>query len=231
MVYIKYIRPNPDLTHQQHLIRSTTSQLLRSTRLLSQTGWVYHLHGRCFQGVHLSRSPVPSVCWRQAALLITLVYDVLTSCATLQICILEIDDWHSCRLQLNETNEKLIWFGTMKMLGKVPESELNLTVSSNTIQPVTSVHNPGIPLDTELSMKTQLCHLRQIRHLVGQEVTAQLVSMFILSQLEYCNSLLAGLRDVPLNHCAACSECSSSICSHPTPAWSRNSSTAEVAPV
>ena len=34
---------------------------------------------------------------------------------------------------------------------------------------------------------------RQIRRLVGLEVTAQLVSAFILSRLDYCNSVLAGL--------------------------------------
>jgi len=39
----------------------------------------------------------------------------------------------------------------------------------------------------------QLRRLRQIRLLVGLEVTAQLVSAFILSRLDYCNSVLAGL--------------------------------------
>jgi len=39
----------------------------------------------------------------------------------------------------------------------------------------------------------QVRRLRQIRHLVGLEVTAQLVSVFILSRLDYCNSVLAGL--------------------------------------
>jgi len=39
----------------------------------------------------------------------------------------------------------------------------------------------------------QLRRLRQITRLVGQEVAAQLVSAFILSRLDYCNSVLAGL--------------------------------------
>ena len=33
----------------------------------------------------------------------------------------------------------------------------------------------------------------QVRHPVGREVTARLVSAFVLSRLDYCNSLLAGL--------------------------------------
>ena len=67
-----------------------------------------------------------------------------------------------------------------------------------------SVRDLGVQLDTELSMKThvskvassclyQLRRLRQIRRLVGQEVAAQLVSVFILFRLDYCNSVLAGL--------------------------------------
>jgi len=36
-------------------------------------------------------------------------------------------------------------------------------------------------------------HLRQIRRVVGEDVTSQLISVFVLSRLDYCNSLLAGL--------------------------------------
>ena len=39
----------------------------------------------------------------------------------------------------------------------------------------------------------QLRRLRQIRSIVGKEVTSQLISAFMLTRLDYCNSLLAGL--------------------------------------
>jgi len=39
----------------------------------------------------------------------------------------------------------------------------------------------------------QLQRLRQLRCLLGPEVTAQLVSAFIMSRVDYCNSVLAGL--------------------------------------
>jgi len=38
-----------------------------------------------------------------------------------------------------------------------------------------------------------LRRLKQIRRLVGKNVTAQLISAFIFSRLDYCNALLAGL--------------------------------------
>ena len=117
----------------------------------------------------------------------------------------DVGDWCSSRrLQLNEIKTQLIWFGAKYILGKVPESELSLTVGSATIQPLRSVRDLGVQLDAELSMKEhvskvasscfyQLRRLPQMRRLVGQEVTAQLVSAFILSRLDYCNSVLAGL--------------------------------------
>ena len=83
--------------------------------------------------------------------------DVPTARATLQSCITDVGDWCSSRrLQLNETKTELIWFGSKKSLGKVPESELNLTVGSNIIQPVKSVLDLGVQLDTELLMKTHV---------------------------------------------------------------------------
>ena len=59
-------------------------------------------------------------------------------------------------------------------------------------------------LDRALSMKQHvtkvasscfyhLRRLKQISRLVGKEVTAQLASAFILSRLDYCNALSAGL--------------------------------------
>ena len=65
-------------------------------------------------------------------------------------------------------------------------------------------------IDHELSMKQhavkvagacfhQLRHLRQIRRRVGREVTTRLVLALVLSRLDYCNSLLAGLPASTVN--------------------------------
>jgi len=59
-------------------------------------------------------------------------------------------------------------------------------------------------MDAELAMKPhiarvtsswfyQLRRLKHVRHSIGQELTAQLVYAFVLSRLDYCNSVLAGL--------------------------------------
>jgi len=66
------------------------------------------------------------------------------------------------------------------------------------------VRDLGVYMDSELTMKEHVAkiaaacfyhirRLRQVRHRVGQEVTQQLVLALIMSRLDYCNSVLAGL--------------------------------------
>src|SRR5664279_4631288 len=82
--------------------------------------------------------------------------------------------------------------------------DLTLTVGDDVITPVTVVHDLGVYLDAELTMKQHvnrtasscfihISRLHQIRRSAGPEVTKKLVSAFILSRLDYCNAALAGL--------------------------------------
>jgi len=62
----------------------------------------------------------------------------------------------------------------------------------------------GVLLDSEMSMQRhiskvasvcfyQLRRLRQIRNYVNQSVMAQLVTSLVITRVDYCNSILAGL--------------------------------------
>jgi len=97
----------------------------------------------------------------------------------------------------------LIWLGTRHLLKKATENDLTLHLDSGPVHPVSIIHDLGVTLDCELSMKQHvtkvasscfyhLRRLKQIRRLLGKEVTAT-CSAFILSRLDYCNVLLAGL--------------------------------------
>jgi len=79
-----------------------------------------------------------------------------------------------------------------------------LDTGSAVIHPVKSVRDLVVHLDSELMMKTlilkvvsscyhQFRRICQVRQLVGQDVAQQLVSAFILSLLDYGNSLLSRL--------------------------------------
>jgi len=135
------------------------------------------------------------------------VEDVSLARRVLQDGISDVTNWCSSRrLQLNASKTELIWFGSRFSLKKLTEDDLTLQFDSGSIHPVSIVRDLGVGLmlDCELSMKQHvtkeasscfyhLRRLKQISRLVGKEVTAQLVSAFILSLLDYCNVLLAGL--------------------------------------
>ena len=85
------------------------------------------------------------------------------------------------------------------MLEKLNDSDLTLDTGTTVIRPLKPVRDLGVHLASELTMKThiskvvsycyhQLRRIRQVRRLVGQDVAQQLVSAFILSRLDYCNS-------------------------------------------
>ena len=71
------------------------------------------------------------------------------------------------------------------------------------------VRDLGVILDCELTMQrhvnkvTSACfshirRLKQIRRLLGPEATAIVISAFVLSRLDYCNAVLAGLLKVTI---------------------------------
>jgi len=97
-----------------------------------------------------------------------------------------------------------MWFGSSAALKNLSNSDMTLHSRTDTIQPVTTVRDLGVHLDSQLCMQThiskttQTCffylrRLRQVRRLLGRDVTANLVCAFVLSRLDYGNALLAGL--------------------------------------
>jgi hypothetical protein len=101
-----------------------------------------------------------------------------------------------------ENGANMVWFTTAFCWNSVRRSHAQYRVRHN--PPVSVVRDLGVLLDSELSMKLhipkvasccfyQLRRLYQLNRLVGREVTTQLVVSLILSRLDYCNSLLAGL--------------------------------------
>ena len=97
-----------------------------------------------------------------------------------------------------------MWFGTSNSLKKLSGTDLCLRIETDAISPTKLVRDLCVILDNVLSMTThvnkisgvcfsQLRRLKKIRRFLGSDITARLVSTYIISRLDYCNSVLAGL--------------------------------------
>jgi Reverse transcriptase (RNA-dependent DNA polymerase)/Endonuclease-reverse transcriptase len=120
-------------------------------------------------------------------------------------CMCLVNDWcASKRLQLNTLKTEVMWYGSATNLGKLSSSSKLIQIGSDILHPCDQVRDLGVYFDEELNMKAHIrrvagaCYyhlrrLRALRGLLGEEVTARLVSAFVLSRLDYCNAILTGL--------------------------------------
>ena len=104
----------------------------------------------------------------------------------LHVCTDDVRCWcASRRLQLNDGKTELAWFGKRSRLRRLADLDCTVTVGTSVIQPKDVVRDLGVMLDSELSMQQhiakvtstcfyQLRRLRQVRRLVGEEITTQL---------------------------------------------------------
>jgi hypothetical protein len=125
--------------------------------------------------------------------------------AGLGACVTSVNNWcASKRLQLNTKKTEVMWFGSATNLGKISSADKDVHVGSDIISPSPVVRDLGVFFDSELNMKSHISRivrtcfyhlrrLRAVRRRLGQEITARLVSAFVLSRLDYCNALLAEL--------------------------------------
>ena len=104
----------------------------------------------------------------------------------------------SNRLKLNDDMTQVIWVGTRQQLDKLHITELQL--QSANVQFADTVSDLGVVVDSQMNMSAhvtavsrsclfQLRQLRAVRHSLSTDAAKTLVSAFISSRLDYCNSL------------------------------------------
>jgi len=113
----------------------------------------------------------------------------------------------SNRLHLNARKTKFMWCVPPRRRHQLPVDQL--TVQSTTVASRESVRDLGVYLDSDMSMHkhvTQLvcsCYgvlrqLRSIRRSLPRTALTTLVSSFIMSKVDYCKVVLAGLPQLEL---------------------------------
>ena len=115
------------------------------------------------------------------------------------------------RLELNDhKTEAMIVSSGRKSRSLVSFFPDSMTIGSASVPMSDSVRNSGITLDCHLTMKTHISNLvgpasfelRRIsstRRLLSTDATKMPVSAFVLSRLDYCNSLLSSCPQYLLN--------------------------------
>ena len=118
-------------------------------------------------------------------------------------CIDEITAWASSnRLQINPSKSEFIWCTTARRTKSIPTESFDL--GGSIIQPSKSVRDLGAYIDSDMSMTNhisrlvsscfyQLRRIKLIRRSLPTSAAVQLVNSFVISRIDYCNSLLFGL--------------------------------------
>ena len=121
---------------------------------------------------------------------------------SMQSCISDLKAWateNMLKLNDNKTELMLVTSKRTKHLHSLPTS---ITIGNAQIPLEKSVKNLGFTLDCHLTMNAhvyiartcyfELRHLASIHRFLTSTATATLVSAFVLSRIDYCNSLLFG---------------------------------------
>ena len=159
--------------------------------VLVDSGCLYHSFA---DDTQLHRSALPPE-------LSTLSYEVTT-------CIHKVAGWmEQNKLKMNESKTDLLCVTSKPKLHEASEVlKSGLLISGSNVHFSKTVRNLGVTLDSTLSMEPHINHLckalcfqlrriSKIRHLLTPEAANTLCVSFILSRLDYCNSLLFNLPD------------------------------------
>ena len=124
-------------------------------------------------------------------------------CHTIQSCISDVKVWATTNmLKLNDNKTKLMLV-TSKRTKHLHNLPTSINIGNAQIPFKQSVKNLGFTLDCHLTMNAhdsniaQTCYfelrrLASIRRFLTSTATATLVSAFVLSRIDYCNSFLFG---------------------------------------
>ena len=139
----------------------------------------------------------------------TQIYQCVEPCqltlliSSLNKCVENVSFWMTAnKLKLNERKTEVMIVGTKSKVGGVKLDKI--TLCGQDINLVDKVRNLGIVFDANVSMRNQVSNLIRtcyielkrlyhIRKYLSCNVANKLACAFILSRLDYCNSLYSGL--------------------------------------
>jgi len=125
-------------------------------------------------------------------------------CDKVSVCIDEVSAWMaSNRLQLNHAKTEVLWCTSSRRQHQIPSCPVR--IGTTNVQLVYSTRDLGVYIDADMSMRTHVtavvracfAALRQIRSMrrsLPRHALLTLVRALIVSKVDYCNSVLAGIH-------------------------------------
>ena len=125
----------------------------------------------------------------------------ITICVQLENCVHEIKQWlFENKLKMNDEKTELIVFCAKQNM----PMDLKIKIGDSVIEPTSIVKNLGIKMDYQLNMESHvnyvlksaymnLRNIGRIRKFLTGSATKSLVHAYILSKIDYGNSLLVGI--------------------------------------
>ncbi len=143
----------------------------------------------------------PTIAMLMTQLYISFQPDDPTIAARISGCLADISAWmkeHHLELNLAKT-ELLVFPATLTL-----QHDFTIQLGSSTITPSSSVRNLGVIFDDQLTFKDHIAktarscrfalhNIRKIRLFLTEHAAQLLVQALVVSRLDYCNALLAGL--------------------------------------
>ncbi|KAK3512693.1 hypothetical protein QTP70_023160 [Hemibagrus guttatus] len=143
-------------------------------------------------------------CSSEARLIFSFPPSDNTASARISACLVDISSWMMAhQLKLNPSKTELLVIPG----DPYPAQDLAISLNNSMISPSATARNLGVTMDNQLSFSSHvanvtrscrflLYNIRRIRPFLSTQATQVLVQSLVISRLDYCNSLLAGL---PLN--------------------------------
>ena len=129
--------------------------------------------------------------------------DSVDLCEKVSVCVDEVSAWiASNRLQLNHAKTEVLWCTSSRRQHQIPSGPVR--IGTTYVQPVSSIRDLGVYIDADMSMRTHvtaviracfaaLRQIRSVRRSLPRHALLTLVRALIVSKVDYCNSVLAGI--------------------------------------
>ena len=149
------------------------------------------------------------------------INELTTNLAYVELRVTQAQVWMiKNRLKFNGPKTEFMLLGKKQMLNF---DKPCLKIEDSLITPSHEVRNLGVIFDENLTMNGQidsLCrsmfatikHISSCRDFLTVDVTIQLMVSLVLSRLDYCNSLLAGLPECQINKLQRVQNCAAKVC-------------------